>query len=62
MFYLTTHSHILFKDHSDSERGNPLPPNLIIICANYGYGHPKDFFYTHHFLFKNVGYSGAGQV
>ena len=38
MFYLTTHTkHILFtviygirhmvKDHSDSERGNPLPPH-----------------------------------
>ena len=33
MFYLTTHStHFIYgvrdmvKDHSDSERGNPLPP------------------------------------
>ena len=40
MFYLTTHStHFLFtviwhrtyvKDHSDSERGNPLPPHGLL--------------------------------
>ena len=27
MFYLTTHSTHMVKDHSDSEKGNPLPPH-----------------------------------
>ena len=40
MFYLTTHSthfiygymasDIMVKDHSDSERGNPLPPHGLL--------------------------------
>ena len=35
MFYLTTHStHFIYgyiiKDHSDSERGNPLPPHWLL--------------------------------
>ena len=39
MFYLTTHStHFIYgymvrlveKDHSDSERGNPLPPHELL--------------------------------
>ena len=44
MFYLTTHStHFIYgymvKDHSDSEKGNPLPPHrllLSIIGINIG--------------------------
>ena len=40
MFYLTTHStHFIYgymasdmvKDHSDSEKGNPLPPHMLLI-------------------------------
>ena len=44
MFYLTTHStHFLFtlygvghmvKDHSDSARGNPLPPHGLFFPIN----------------------------
>ena len=44
MFYLTTHSthfiysymasDIWFKDHSDSEKGNPLPPHRLIFPIN----------------------------
>ena len=45
MFYLTTHSthfilrlygvgHIMVKDHSDSERGNPLPPHGLLFPIN----------------------------
>ena len=44
MFYLTTHStHFILrlygvghmvKDHSDSERGNPLPPHVLLIPIN----------------------------
>ena len=38
MFYLTTHStHFIYgymtsdiKDHSDSEKGNPLPPHMLL--------------------------------
>ena len=31
MLYLTTHStHFIVKDHSDSERGNPLPPRRLL--------------------------------
>ena len=35
MFYLTTHStHFIYgymvKDHSDNERGNPLPPPKLL--------------------------------
>ena len=47
MFYLTTHStHFIYgymasdmvKDHSDSERGNPLPPHglLFLISRELG--------------------------
>ena len=45
MFYLTTHSThfiygymasdiIMVKDHSDSEKGNPLPPNRLLLSIN----------------------------
>ena len=43
MFYLTTHStHFIYgymasdmiKDHSDSERGNPLPPHKLLFPIN----------------------------
>ena len=43
MFYLTTHStHFIYgymasdmvKDHSDSERGNPLPPHGLLFLIN----------------------------
>ena len=44
MFYLTTHSthfiygymasDIWFKDHSDSEKGNPLPPHRLLLSIN----------------------------
>ena len=44
MFYLTTHSthfiygymasDIMVKDHSDSERGNPLPPHGLLLSIN----------------------------
>ena len=43
MFYLTTHStHFIYsymtsdmvKDHSDSEKGNPLPPHRLLFTIN----------------------------
>ena len=45
MFYLTTHSThciygymasdiIMVKDHSDSEKGNPLPPHRLLLSIN----------------------------
>ena len=39
MFYLMTHStHFIYgymvKDHSDSERGNPLPPHGLLFPIN----------------------------
>ena len=45
MFYLTTHSThfiygymasdiIMVKDHSDSEKGNPLPPHMLLLSIN----------------------------
>ena len=43
MFYLTTHStHFIYgymasdmvKDHSDSEKGNPLPPHRLFLSIN----------------------------
>ena len=44
MFYSTTHSthfiysymasDIWFKDHSDSEKGNPLPPHRLVLSIN----------------------------
>ena len=39
MFYLTTHStHFIYgymvKDHSDSEKGNPLPPHMLLLSIN----------------------------
>ena len=53
MFYLTTHStHCIYgymairhmvKDHSDSERGNPLPPHGLLFQIS-----SKVFFYMHH--------------
>ena len=53
MFYLTTHStHFIYgymasrhmvKDHSDSEKGNPLPPHRLLLSIN-----SKGFFYMHH--------------
>ena len=43
MFYLTTHStHFIYgymvKDHSDSERGNPLPPHRLLFPINTSRG------------------------
>ena len=52
MFYLTTHStHFIYgymasvniKDHSDSEKGNPLPPHRLLLSIN-----SKGSFYMHH--------------
>ena len=43
LFYLTTHStHFIYgymasdivKDHSDSEKGNPLPPHRLLLSIN----------------------------
>ena len=43
MFYLMTHStHFIYgymasdmvKDHSDSEKGNPLPPHRLLLSIN----------------------------
>ena len=43
MFYITTHStNFLYgymvsdivKDHSDSEKGNPLPPHRLLLSIN----------------------------
>ena len=39
MFYLTTHStHFIYgymvKDHSDSEKGNPLLPHMLLFLIN----------------------------
>ena len=43
IFYLTTHStHFIYgymasdmvKDHSDSEKGNPLPPHRLLLSIN----------------------------
>ena len=45
MFYLTTHSThfiygymasyiIMVKEHSDSEKGNPLPPHRLFLSIN----------------------------
>ena len=43
MYYLTTHStHFIYgymvsdmvKDHSDSEKGNPLPPHRLLFLIN----------------------------
>ena len=42
MFYLTTHStHFIYgymasdiKDHSDTEKGNPLPPHRLLLSIN----------------------------
>ena len=48
MFYLTTHStHFIYgymvKDHSDSEKGNPLPPHRLLFTIN-----SKGYFFIHH--------------
>ena len=53
MFYLTTLSthfnygyygvRYMVKDHSDSERGNPLPPHGLPFPIS-----SKDYFYMHH--------------
>ena len=52
MFYLTTHStHFIYgylasdvvKDRSDSEIGNPLPPNGLLFPISR-----QSFFYMHH--------------
>ena len=53
MFYLTTHStHFIYgymasdiwlKDHSYSEKGNPLPPHRLLLSINR-----QGFFYMHH--------------
>ena len=39
MFYLTTHStHFIYgymaSDHSDSEKGNPLSPHMLLLSNN----------------------------
>ena len=53
MFYLTTHStHFIYsymasdmvKDHSDSERGNPLPPHGLLFSL-YAPSHRQDSTY-----------------
>ena len=37
LFYITTHSRHLLKDHSDSERGNPLLPHgLLFLISSKG--------------------------
>ena len=33
----------MVKDHSDSEKGNPLLPHMLLLSIN-----SKDFFYMHH--------------
>ena len=33
----------MVKDHSDSEKGNPLPPHRLLLSIN-----SKFFFYMHH--------------
>ena len=33
----------MVKDHSDSEKGNPLPPHRLLLSIN-----SKVFFYMHH--------------
>ena len=52
MFYLTTHSaHFIYgymvsdmvKDHTDSEKGNPLPPHRLLFPIS-----SKGSFYMHH--------------
>ena len=52
MFYLSMHStHFIYgymvsdmvKDHSDSERRNPLPPHWLLFPIS-----SKGFFYMHH--------------
>ena len=58
MFYLTMHStHFIYgymvKDHSDSEKGNPLPPQLAAWVLLYAPSHRQDstchnFCYTSH--------------
>ena len=51
MFYLMTHSthfiygymasDIMVKDHSDSEKGNPLPPHRLLFPINrFGFNLP----------------------
>ena len=59
MFYLTTHStHFIYgyiasdmvKDHSDSEKGNPLPPHRLLFPINskgllYAPSHRQDSIY-----------------
>ena len=44
MFYLTSHStHFIYgymasdmvNDHSDSERGNPMPPHRVLLYASF---------------------------
>ena len=59
MFYLTTHStHFIYgyiasdmvKDHSDSEKGNPLPPHRLLFQINskgllYAPSHRQDSTY-----------------
>ena len=37
--YGVTH---MVKDHSDSERGNPLPPHWLLLSINSKGSHPKD--------------------
>ena len=42
IFYLRLYGvRHMVKDHSDSEKGNPLPPHRLLLSIN-------TFFYTHH--------------
>ena len=43
MFYITTHSTHIVKDHSHSEIGNPLPPHWLLFPK-----YQQGFFYMHH--------------
>ena len=43
-FYLRLYGVIWVKDHSDSEKGNPLPPHRLLLSINKQQG----FFYMHH--------------
>ena len=45
MLYLMTHSTHTVKDHSDSERGNPLQPHGLLFSIN---SKSSFFFYMHH--------------
>ena len=68
MFYLTTHStHFIYgymasdmvKDHSDSEKGNPLPPHRLLFRLTarvllYAPSHRQDSTYQEHWLEREI--------